>query len=330
MCDRSRREEKVSSGKKPTGKLREKAAVKSASNFELSSGDSDYAVLTDKIKVILNQISAQSLKITIHKLKSLSINNETKLKAVVKAIFEKSVNDKQNAELYAKLCKQLSALRVVSAGSECVFFKTLLVEHCRQEVKICFSDEGSGSSQLWCEKMDAIGFWSSGSRTGSPLADVMKVKKMGAVVFVGHLFRAEILTVDYMKAVINKLFAFEDEYVWDCLCSLLLIVGRDMEAKKQDLALCLKKMQEVADKRQLSASARDKLKLLVECRRNKWRQVTAVQSEHNYTQEQTATALGDGLEQDDAWLLDTLEHVVLPRRVVRNEMRRARDSFNEF
>jgi len=158
----------------------------------------------------------------------------------------------------------------------------------------------------------------------------MKVKKMGAVVFVGHLFRAEILTVDYMKAVINKLFAFEDEYVWDCLCSLLLIVGRDMEAKKQDLALCLKKMQEVADKRQLSASARDKLKLLVECRRNKWRQVTAVQSEHNYTQHPTATALGDGLEQDDAWLLDTLEHVVLPRRVVRNEMRRARDSFNEF
>lgn len=329
MCDRTRREGKASSGKKPTGKLREKAAAKSASNCELSRDDSDYAVLTDKIKVILNQISAQNLKITIHKLKSLTINNETKLKAVVKAIFEKSVYDKQNAEVYAKLCKQLSALRVNSARSECVYFKTLLVEHCRQEVKICFSAEGSGSSQLWFEKMDAIGFWSSGSRTGSPLADAIKVKKMGAVVFVGHLFRAEILAVDYMKALINKLFSFEDEYVWDCLCSLLLIIGCDMEAKKQDLALCLKKMQEVADKRQLSASARDKLKLLVECRRNKWRQVTAVQSEHNYTIKQTAPVLGDSSEQDDAWLLDTLGHVVLPRRVVRNEMRQARDRFNE-
>jgi hypothetical protein len=329
MCDYSRNEGKASSGKKPTGKLREKAAVKSASNFELSSIDSDYAVLTDKIKVILNQISAQNLKITIQELKSLSINNETKLKALVKAIFEKSVNDKQNAEVYAQLCKQLSALRVNSAGSECVYFKTLLVEHCRREVKICFSDEGSGSSQLWFEKMDAIGFWSASPRTGSPLADAIKVKKMGAVVFVGHLFRAEILAVGYMKAVINKLFSFEDGYVWDCLCSLLMIIGRDMEAKKQDLGLCLKKMQEVADKRQLSAGARDKLKLLVECRRNKWRHVTAVQSEHNYTGQQTAPVLSDGSEQDDAWVLDTLGHVVMPRRLLRKEMRRARDKFNE-
>jgi len=329
MCDRSRTDGKASSGKKPTGKLRETAAVKSASSFELSRDDSNYAVLTDKIKVILNQISAQNLKITIQKLKSLSINNVTKLKALVKALFEKSVNDKQNAEVYAKLCKQLSEVRIHCAGSVCVYFKTLLVEHCRQEVKMCFSDEGSGSSQLWFEKMDAIGFWSSGSRTGSPLADTIKDKKMGVVVFVGHLFRAEILDVDYMKDVINKLFSFEDEYVWDCLCSLLLIIGRDMEAKKQDLALCLKKMEEAVDKRQLSASARDKLRLVVECRRNKWRQVTALHSEQNYNLKQTALVPSGGSERDDAWVLDTLGHVVLPRQVLRNEMRRAKDRFNE-
>jgi len=329
MCDRTRREGKASSGKKPTGKLREKAAVKSASNLELSRDSSDCAVLTDKINVILNQISAQNLKITIQKLKSLSINNETKLKAAVKAIFENSVNDKENAEVYAKLCKQLSTLRVDSASSEFVFFKTLLVEHCRQEVKTYFSDERSGSSQLWFEKMDALGFWSSRSRTGSPLADATKVKKMGVVVFVGHLFKAEILTVDYMKTVINKLFSSEDEYVWDCLCSLLLIIGRDMETKKQDLALCLEKMQEVVDKRQLSATARDKLKLVVECRRNKWRQVAAVQSEHNNTLKQTEPVLSDGSERDDAWFVDTLGYVVLPRQVLRNEMRQARDGFNE-
>jgi len=326
MCDRTRREAKASSGKKPTGKLGEKAAVKSASNLELSCDDSVYAVLTDKIKVILNQISAQDLNITIHKLKSLSINNETKLKAVVKAIFEKSVNDKQHAEVYAKLCKQLSASRVYSSGSE---FKSLLVEHCQQEVKICLSHEGSGSSQLWFEKVDALGFCPSGSRAGLPLADAVKVKKMGAVVFAGHLFRVEILTVDDMKGLINKLFSSEDEYVWDCLCSLLLIIGRDMEAKKQDLALCLNKMQEVADKRQLSASARDKLKQLVEYRRNKWRQVAAVPSEQNYTLRRTAPVLSDGSERDDAWVQETLGHVVLPRSVLRNEMRRAADRFNE-
>ena len=297
--------------------------------MELSCDDAVYAVLTDKIKVILNQISAQDLNITIEKLKSLSINNETKLKAVVKAIFEKSVNDNQNAEVYAELCKQLSALRVYSSGSECVYFKALLVEHCQQEVKICFSHEGSGSSQLWFEMVDAIGFQPSGSRAGPPLADAMKVKKMGAVVFAGHLFRAEILTVDYMKDLINELFSSEDEYVWDCLCSLLLIIGGDMEARKQDLALWLNKMQEVVDKRQLSASARDKLKQLVECRRNKWRQVADVPSEHNYAPNQTAPVLSDGSERDDVWVQETMGHVRQPRRVLRNEMRRAADRFNE-
>jgi hypothetical protein len=329
MCDRAKREGKTSSGKKPTAKLREKAAVKLASKFELSIDDSDYAVLTDKIKVILNQISAQNLNITIHELKSLSIENERKLKALVKAIFEKSVNDRQNAEVYAKLCRQLSALRVVSACGGYVYFKNVLVEHCRQEVKICFSDHGSGSSQVWFEKMDAIGFWSAGCRAGSPLADARKVNKMGAIVFVGHLFRAEILAIEYMKVVINKLFSIEDEDVWDCLCSLLLIIGRDMEAKKQDLAMCLKKMQEVVDKRQLSTSARDKLKYLVECRRNKWRHVTAVQSEYNYTMKPTAPGHSGGWERDDAWVLGTLRHVVLPRRVLRDQMRQARDRFNE-
>jgi hypothetical protein len=193
--------------------------------------------------------------------------------------------------------------------------------------------------------MDALGFRPSGCRAGPPLADAMKVKKMGAVVFAGHLFRAEILTVDYMKRLINKLFSSEDEYVWDCLCSLLLIIGGDMEAKKQDLALWLNKMQEVVDKRQLSASARDKLKQLVECRRNKWRQVADVPSEHNYTPNQTspvlsvpsehytpnqtAPVLSDGSERDDVWVQETMGHVRQPRRVLRNEMRRATDRFNE-
>ena len=343
MCDRTGREEKGSIGKKPTGKLHEKAAVKSASNWELSRDNSECAVLTDKINEILNQISAQNLKITIQKVKRLLINNETKLKAAVKAIFEKSVNDKQNAEVYANLCKQLSALRVRSTSSEYVCFKTLLVEHCRQEVETYFSDERSGSSQLWFEKMGTLGFWSSDSRPGLPLADAIKVEKMGAIVFVGHLFRAEILTVDHMKAVIKKLFSSEHEHAWDCLCSLLLIIGRDMEAKKQDLALCLEKMHEVVDKRQLSATARDKLKHVVECRRNKWRQDAAVQSEHNYTLKQTAPVLSDGSERDDArvpvlsdgserddaWVLDTLPHVEMPRKVLRNEMRQARDRLNE-
>ncbi|GFG28483.1 hypothetical protein Cfor_07331 [Coptotermes formosanus] len=328
MCDRVTIKAKASSGKKPTGNLCGKTVVKCASRCESSSGDSD-SILTDKIKLILNHISAEDLNITIQKLKSLMINNERKLKVLVKSIFEKSVNDKQNAELYAKLCERLSAVRVVSVRSENVFFKNLLVEHCRQEVKICFSNEGSDSSQLWYEKVDAIGFWSSGSRVGSPMADAIRLKKMGTVVFAGHLFRAQILSADDMKAVINKLFSLEDEDVWDCLCSLLLIIGRDMEAKKQDLTSCLMKMKEVADKRQLSASAREKLKRVIECKRNKWRELNAVCSEYNRSLKQEAPRLSDSDDQDDAWALGTLAHVAWPRRVLRHQMRQARDRFNE-
>ena len=328
MCDRVAREERVSSGKKPTGKLCEKEVYKSALNSENSREDTDHSVLTDKAKVILNQIKAQKLDVTIHKLKSMSIKSESKLKVLAKAIFEKSVNDEQNAEVYAKLCVRLSALRVVSPGSKHVCFKNVLVEHCRQEVKRCFSNEGIGSSQQWYEMVDAIGFSPSSSRSGLPLAGVLKLQKMGTVVFVGHLFRAQILTVDYMKTVINKLFSLEDEDVWDCLCSLLLIIGRDMEAKKQDLGLCLMKMQKVVDKRQLSSSARDKLKWVVESRQNKWRQVKTVSAEDNFAPKKAARRLSDSYE-DPQWAVGTLARVQWPRGVLRDHMRQARDGFNE-
>lgn len=329
MCDRVTMKGKASSGKKAAGKLCDKAVVKSASNCEISSDDSDYTVLTDKIKVVLNQINTQSLDITVKKLKSLAINNERKLNVLVKAIFEKSVNDKQHTEVYAKLCERLSRVQVVTIRGECVCFKNLLVELCRQEVENCFSKKGSSSSQLWYEKMDAIGFWPSGSRSGLPLADVIKLKKMGTVLFVGHLFMAQILSVDDMKVVIKKLFALEDEDVWDCLCSLLLIIGRDMEAKKQDLASCLRKMQEVADKRKLSATAREKLRHVIECRQNKWRQSGTVCSGHIFTLQQEAPWQRDSYEEDDARGLGSLTQVSWPRRVLKDKMRQARDKFNE-
>jgi hypothetical protein len=137
------------------------------------------------------------------------------------------------------------------------------------------------------------------------------------------------LTVNVMKAMINKLFSLEDEDSWNCLCSLLLLIGPDMEARKQDLALCLRKMQEAVGKRQLSATARGNLERVIQRRRNKWKQVETVCSPHYTTLKRDPQPLDEGLQEDDAWALGTLSQIELPRRILRNQMRQAKHRFNK-
>jgi hypothetical protein len=286
--------------------------------------------LRDRIASVLNQIRAQNLDATVHKLKSMSINSEEKLKILVKTIFEKSVNDSQNTEKYTKLCQRLSAIQVGSVESECVCFKNSLEKRCRKELKTCFSTNEIDSSQQWRQKMESIGFWSPDAKSGETVTEGAKMKRIGCVMFLGHLFKAQMVSVNVMKGVITKLFSLEDEDSWNCLCSLLLLIGRDMEVRKQDLGSCLTKMREAADKRQLSANARHNLELVSESKRNKWRQVETLYGLYSNFPKRGSSMLGDNdHEEDDAWALGTLSHIVLPRRVMRNQLRQAKDKFNQ-
>jgi hypothetical protein len=332
MSSRNKDGGTTSSRKKRTRKSSVVTSATSVATVKISSEDSDCLVLRDRITVILNQLESQELKVIVHKLKSMSINNERKLNALVAAVFEKAVNNRQRGEVYAELCQQLSTFRVNAAGNECACFKEALVEHSQQEFQTCFSNNRSDVSQQWCQKTDVIGFWSPASRPGSALTDAAKLKKMGTVMFLGQLFKSQILTVNTMRVVINTLASLADEEVWDCLCSLLLLIGSDMEAKKQDLALCLMKMQEIASKRQLSASARNQLKQVIECRRNKWRPFETVYSAHSSARNEVRPRLSEDREEigeHDEWALGTLTHIVVPRRVLRNHMRQAKNRFNE-
>lgn len=301
----------------------------SAPTVRAASDNADSWELRDRIVKVLNQIRAQKLDVTVHKLKSMSFNSEERLKTLVKTIFQKSVNDSQNTEAYTKLCQRLSALEVRSGESEHVCFKNLLEKRCRQELRTCFSTNESDSSQQWLHKMEAIGFCHPNARSGVAVTEVAKLKKMGSVMFLCHLFRAQMLSVNIMKAVIAKLFSLEDEDSWNCLCSLLLFIGCDMEARKQDLGSCLRKMREAADKRKLSANAMHNLELVLESRRNKWRQVETVSGLFCDSMKRQPSMLDEDHEEDDAWALGTLSHVVLPRRVVRNHLRQAKDRFNQ-
>jgi hypothetical protein len=301
----------------------------SAATVRTAIDDVDSWELRDRIASVLNQIRAHKLDTTVHKLKSMSINSEEKLKTLVKTIFEKSVNDSQNTETYTKLCEQLSAFQVRSVENEYVCFKNLLAKRCRQELRTCFSTDESDSSQQWRQKMEGIGFWPPDARSRVAVTEGAKLKKTGSVMFLGHLFRAQMLTVNVMKAVIAKLFSLEDEDSWNCLCFLLLLIGRDMEARKQDLGLCLTKMREVVDTRQLSASARHNLELVTERRRNKWKQVETLRGLHSIFPKRGPSVLVEDHEEDDAWATGTLSHIVVPRRVLRNQLRQSKNRFNQ-
>lgn len=322
----------MSNRSKYKGQKETRKATDQVPSVTISNEDSNNFVLRDRITVVLNQLKSEKLNITVHELKSLSINNEDKMNALVKVVFEKGVSNMEEGVTYAKLCQQLSAFKVISVGSKCICFKELLVEHSQQEFQTCFSKDGSDASQEVYTKMDAIGFWSPASRSGLPLRHGVKFNKMGTVMFLGQLFKCQILTVHFMRVVINRLFSLIDEDVWNFLCSLLLLIGSEMETQKQDLGLCLTKMQDMISKRQLPASAKDQLKHVIKCRQNKWIPPDTLCRELRSALKQVSPLLGrfqEGYEEHDEWALGTLTHVVVPRRVLRNQLRQAKNGFNE-
>lgn len=321
----------VNTKKKPKIKIPKGTSVGVTTKIQHASNGSDDAVMSDKIRIVLNQLTADTFNTSIHKLKSLSVNTEDRLNILVRVIVEKAVNDTKKAELYAKVCVHLTTLQVRSCGDECVSFKKLLVKHCQQELEVILSKEDDYRQQ-WFEKMDAIGFWSPASRSGSSLSDNGVLKKMGIVIFLGNLFKSDILTLNTMRKVIKKLFSVIDEDVCYCLCSLLLLVGHDMEAKKQDLSMCLTKVQEVIDKKGLSKRVKEQLERVIECKRNRWKQVVIPHYgciyTFNWDMDMTALSLNEDSEDFD-WAMGTLSHVALPRRVMKNQMRQAKIRCNQ-
>ena len=164
------------------------------------------------VSAILNQLCFHNVYHLTEKLTAFT--SEREVKTCMELIYEKAISETKPgvAELCAKLCQVLR----MKSNMETVNFRKLLISHCQKE----FENANIGNQeQTLVEQEEAL---------------TLKKRRLGNIKFIGELYKLEMLTARIMHEIVKKLLSMGDEESLDCLCNLLIIVGRklDVETKK--------------------------------------------------------------------------------------------------
>jgi len=91
--------------------------------------------LKEDIAAILNNLSPETLDISVEKFTALPITKQTHLQECMELIFEKAVNEAGFSEITARLCQVLQMKKVQAENSETetVNFRKLLISLCQKE-----------------------------------------------------------------------------------------------------------------------------------------------------------------------------------------------------
>ena len=182
------------------------------------------------VSAILNQLCFHNVYHLTEKLTACT--SEREVKTCMELIYEKAISETKPgvAELCAKLCQ-------VNFN-----FRKLLISHCQKE----FENANIGNQeQTLVEQEEAL---------------TLKKRRLGNIKFIGELYKLEMLTARIMHEIVKKLLSMRDEESLDCLCNLLMIVGRklDVETKKRlsyrepqkglnDLSVYLHELEKIKD-----------------------------------------------------------------------------------
>ena len=182
------------------------------------------------VSAILNQLCFHNVYHLTEKLTACT--SEREVKTCMELIYEKAISETKLgvAELCAKLCQ-------VNFN-----FRKLLISHCQKE----FENANIGNQeQTLVEQEEAL---------------TLKKRRLGNIKFIGELYKLEMLTARIMHEIVKKLLSMGDEESLDCLCNLLIIVGRklDVETKKRlsyrvpqhglnDLSVYLHELEKIKD-----------------------------------------------------------------------------------
>lgn len=100
-----------------------------------------------------------------------------------------------------------------------------------------------------------------------------RLKSVGNVKFIGELFKEQMLTANIMVRCLQNLIDKIEEENLECLCKLLITIGKDLEVtKKINLDSFFDKMQSIVDtkRNKISSRVRFMLQDVIELRCNKW------------------------------------------------------------
>ena len=253
--------------------------------------------LREELLTILNQLGTQKLDILVNRIRrftrfnpSVSIFvNPAQLHECVEVIFEKALGEADASEVCARVCQVLQMMKPVeNSEAEFINFRKLLIIRCQKEFDKNYLE--SLDSDKYSADMAAAQTVEERSNIKAAFEltlTKLKRKSLRNIIFIGELYKMQMLTARIMHGVINKLLQTRDELSLQCLCRLLISVGQilDQETTQRlskkwqriannglnDLSVYFSKMVEITQDTKVSSRVRSHLQFVIELRVADWK-----------------------------------------------------------
>lgn len=230
-----------------------------------------------KVRSILNKLTPQKFQTLTKQIMDLEIDTPERLESAIDLIFEKAIDEPAFSVAYANMCRCLIPKKVAvekDGSKKDVTFRTILLNKCQRE----FEKEKSVEKRIH-EKLEEL--TSKGlseeelEMKKKDLQDeetLVKRRTLGNIRFIGELFKLKMLTESIMHDCVVKLLKSNDEEAFECLCKLLVTIGKDLDHIKakprvdQYFAQILK----IIQARITSARVRFMMQDIVDLRGNNW------------------------------------------------------------
>lgn len=238
--------------------------------------------LYKKVEDILSQLTPHNFQMLGERITNLNINTKESLEGVVDLIFEKAVDEPSSPIVYANLCKCLALMKVPVGNTEnnYVPFRKVLLNKCQKEFESSIVDEvGKTQRSKDVESAETEEKKTDLDHDYLDVESKAKRRYLGNVRFIGELFKLNMLTVNIIHDCLKELLIQEAEHPLECLCCLLSIVGRDLDAGRNHYCDELvddtidghfKQMREIANKAETTSRVRFMLQNVMELRLNNW------------------------------------------------------------
>ncbi|XP_068619997.1 eukaryotic translation initiation factor 4 gamma 3-like isoform X2 [Battus philenor] len=245
-------------------------------NANLSEEDFKTQELYKKFRGILNKLTPQKFDTLMEKVKTLEINNQSRLQGIIDLVFQKAIDEPNFSEAYANMCNKLTTIKVPADNApsdQYVNFRALIISKCQNQ----FVTEKVDENILKLEKevyecTDPVKKKELQSLLEEENRKV-RMKSVGNVRFIGELYKLKMLTSKIMVYCMNYLVDKLEEEKLECLCKLLTTIGEQVESEvKEQLEVVFKRMQEIVEKKsnKISSRVRFMIKDVIELRQRRW------------------------------------------------------------
>ncbi|XP_075745493.1 eukaryotic translation initiation factor 4 gamma 1-like isoform X11 [Rhipicephalus microplus] len=239
-----------------------------------------------RVRGILNKLTPQKFQSLVEQVRNLEINSEERLNKVIDLVFEKALDEPNFSVPYANMCKHLAMFEVPIANDpegRMVNFRKLLLLKCQKEFEKDTSDDIRKAERL--KKIEEATSEEEKAKLTEELLDDEKRSKrrsLGNIRFIGELYNLNMLTAPIMFDCLRRLINSNDEDSLECLCKLLITIGKELDSAaakgaqggkvnpKMQLDEYFRKMENIVKKREVSLRVVFMLQDVIDLRQRKW------------------------------------------------------------